>query len=45
MHVVYVGAADGKHINLLVKMFPLLTFDLYDPRDFMIKQSSKVKIF
>ena len=41
----YVGAADGKHINFLVKLFPNVTFDLYDPRDFMIKESERVKIY
>ena len=44
-HCVYVGAADGKHINFLVKLFPDITFDLYDPRDFMIKESKRVKIY
>lgn len=44
-HCVYVGAADGKHINFLVKLFPHITFDLYDPRKFMIKNSQRVKIY
>lgn len=32
--VVYVGAAPGKHIPLLVDMFPGIKFELYDPRRF-----------
>jgi hypothetical protein len=32
--VIYVGAADGKHIRNLHMMFPESTFDLYDSRDF-----------
>lgn len=32
--VVYAGAADGRHIPLLLNMFPRLTFHLYDPRAF-----------
>ena len=42
--VLYVGAADGKHINSFLKLFPKLKFILYDPRDFMIKPSKHVEI-
>lgn len=44
-HCVYVGAADGKHISLLHDMFPEVTFDLYDPRKFMIKEGPRIKIY
>lgn len=44
-HCVYVGAADGKHIALLYRMFPDVTFDLYDPRDFMIEPNDRIQIF
>lgn len=43
--VLYVGSADGEHINLLVKFFPKLTFDLWDNRQFKIKESERVKIY
>jgi len=32
--VIYAGSADGRHINLLTKMFPTFEFHLYDPRKF-----------
>lgn len=31
---VYAGAADGRHIPLLVEMYPEIEFHLYDPRPF-----------
>lgn len=37
--VLYVGAADGKHINIYHTLFPKIKWILYDPRDFMIKES------
>ena len=43
--VIYVGAAPGYHINILIKMFPYLTFDLWDSREFDIKPHPNVKIF
>ena len=42
--VLYVGAADGKHINIFVKLFPKIKWILYDPRDFMIEESENVEI-
>ena len=42
--VLYIGAADGKHINGLSRLFPKLKWILYDPREFMIKPSAKVEI-
>lgn len=32
--VVYAGAADGRHLPVLVDMFPHIEFHLYDPRPF-----------
>jgi hypothetical protein len=44
--VVYVGAADGEHINDLVKMFPDITYYLYDMRnEWNIKESDNVHIY
>lgn len=43
--VLYIGAASGEHINLLVKFFPKLKFDLWDARKFKIKESDRVKIY
>lgn len=34
--VLYVGSAPGIHINLLIEMFPMLKWLLYDPREFII---------
>lgn len=43
--VVYVGAADGRHIILLEKLFPKMKFDLYDSEKFIVKKSSQVTIY
>ena len=50
--MVYAGAAHGGHILFLVKLFPNLYFDLYDPAPFNAKlveysrqMGSKVRIF
>jgi hypothetical protein len=43
--VLYIGAADGYHINYLAKMFPQLMFHLWDPRDFLAKETNNIKIF
>ncbi len=43
--VIYVGAASGLHISLLSKWFPQFIFHLYDPQPFVIKETSKIKIF
>src|SRR5436853_6153729 len=42
---VYAGAAPGIHITLLSQMFPAFTFHLYDPAEFKIKETPKIKIF
>jgi len=48
---VYVGSAPGIHLIPLLKMYPQITFHLYDPRDVFDKQlydkefSSRVTIF
>ena len=43
--VLYVGAANGYHIGKLAELFPNLTFDLWDPCKFEIKETSNIKIF
>mgnify|MGYP001560049506 CR=1 FL=1 len=47
--VVYVGAASGQHIPILARMFPTLSWELYDPSEFSISEkdfpSGKIKIF
>lgn len=43
--VVYAGAGPGKHIPYLAEMFPDLTFELWDPNPFSIKQTKQIKIF
>jgi hypothetical protein len=43
--IVYAGAAGGKHIPYLAKMFPEVTFDLWDPNPFSIKETEQIKIF
>ena len=42
---VYAGAAAGNHIPLLSSMFPSLTFHLYDPQKFHIKDTPRIKIY
>lgn len=42
--VVYIGAGGGMHIPYLSKLFPRLTFHLYDDH-FNIKETSNIKIF
>lgn len=44
-NIIYVGAAPGTHIPFLSSLFPELTFLLFDPAEFSINESSKVKIF
>ena len=36
--VLYVGSAPGTHTNILIEMFPMLKWILYDPREFDIHQ-------
>lgn len=44
--VVYAGAADGKHIKILVDMFQNVEFHLYDPREFhkILNNQPRIKI-
>lgn len=42
---VYAGAAPSDHTPLLSEMFPEVTFHLYDPAPFGIKETRKIKIF
>jgi hypothetical protein len=41
--VVYAGAAPGTHIGLLAQLFPRVRFELYDPREFTVKNSKMIK--
>jgi cap2 methyltransferase len=41
---VYAGAAPGNHIPFLSSLFPQFEFHLYDPRDFGITESEKIKL-
>jgi hypothetical protein len=45
MIVVYVGAAPGTHLAYLSDLFPNVTFELYDPAPFTIRENAKIKIF
>ena len=36
--VLYVGSAPGTHINILIQMFPMVRWLLYDPRKFDINR-------
>ena len=42
IHVLYIGAAPGNHIEYLSKMFNTIHFDLYDPNEFAITDSKSV---
>ena len=42
---VYAGAGPGTHIPILSMLFPSFTFHLYDPRNFNIKPTDRIKIF
>ena len=39
------GGASGDHIPLLSSMFPAMTFHLYDPAKFSIKETDRIVIF
>jgi len=43
--VIYVGAAPGYHIIKLIVLFPDLTFELWDKREFDIKEGPRCKIY
>lgn len=42
---VYAGAAPGIHTPLLSKLFPNITFHLFDPVPFQIEESDMIKLF
>ena len=44
IYFIYAGAAPGHHIEYLSKMFPMIYFELYDPNNFIVKESDKIKI-
>jgi hypothetical protein len=41
---IYAGAATGDHIPYLSDLFPSVEFLLYDPADFNIRESERIKI-
>jgi len=43
--VVYAGAAHGVNIGAVSKLFPDVRFELYDPGNFLIKETDKIKIY
>jgi hypothetical protein len=43
--VVYAGAAPGIHIPFLSRLFPNVTFHLYDPAKFGIKSSDRIRLY
>ena len=43
--VLYVGAANGYHIEKLAELFPELYFDLWDPGKFEVRESTNIKIY
>jgi hypothetical protein len=44
LHVVYAGAAPGCNIEFVSKMFPAVTFHLWDPAPFGIKPSERINL-
>lgn len=42
--ILYVGAAEGKNIDFLSKMFPDIIWILYDPRPFHIRETATITI-
>lgn len=42
---VYAGAAPGVHIPLLSRLFPNVLFHLFDPAEFRIKETARIKLF
>lgn len=42
--LVYIGAADGTHINILVGLFPMLQFYLCDPRRILVPTTNRITI-
>jgi ubiquinone/menaquinone biosynthesis C-methylase UbiE len=44
VYVVYAGSAPGTHIIYLAQLFPMINFELYDPRAFDTRLSGNSKI-
>ncbi len=40
---VYAGSAPGNHIIYLAELFPMIHFELYDPNDFVVKDTNMIK--
>lgn len=43
--ILYIGAAQGNNIQIIVDLFPDLEFHLYDPAPFKIKSSTRVFLY
>ena len=43
--VVYAGAAHGLNISVVSELFPDVTFELYDPGNFVINPTEKIRIY
>jgi hypothetical protein len=43
IYLVYPGSAPGHHMNKLSNMFPDVHFELYDPNDFIPKDTAMIK--
>lgn len=43
IYMIYAGAAPGQHIVYLSHLFPTINFELYDPNDFAISDTEKIK--
>jgi len=43
--ILYIGAAPGSNIQIVVDLFPELEFHLYDPSPFKIKKSNQVILY
>jgi hypothetical protein len=44
IRIIYAGSAPGKHIKFLAQLFPGTYWELYDPREFDIKENDQIKI-
>ncbi len=43
--VVYAGAAPGQHFPIMASMFPNITWHLYDPAEFKIKPTDRIRLY
>jgi cap2 methyltransferase len=43
--ILYIGAAPGVNINIVLNLFPHITIHAYDPRPFKIKKNKRIFIY